>query len=73
MTGFRMSAVVFLFALSINAYAAETPAGAEKLHQDFLRLSAENAELKKKVQELAVAKDDCLQVLAQFQRAAKDD
>lgn len=73
MSGFRMGAVVFLFALSMNAYAAETPADAEKVHRDFLKLTAENAELKKKVKELAVAKADCLQILEQYQRAAKDD
>jgi Tfp pilus assembly protein PilN len=73
MSSFRMGAVVFLFALSINAYAAETPAEAEKLNRDFLRLTAENAELKKKVKELDLAKADCIQVLEQYQRAAKDD
>jgi hypothetical protein len=68
-----MGAVVFLFALSINANAAETPADAEKSHREFLKLTAENAELKKKIQELSLAEADCLHVLEQYNRAAKDD
>jgi hypothetical protein len=73
MSSFRMGAVVFLVALSINAHAAETPADAEKHNREFLRLTAENAELKKKVKELDLAKADCIQVLQQYSRAAKDD
>jgi hypothetical protein len=73
MTCFRIAVVALLVALSGSIQAADAPVDAEKLRGEVARLTAANAELNKKVQELTLAKQSCLQVLDQIARANKDD
>jgi hypothetical protein len=73
MTCFRIAVIALLVALSGSIKAADAPADAEKLRGDVARLTAANAELTKKVQELTLARQSCLQVLDQIARASKDD
>jgi hypothetical protein len=69
MTFFRLAFLVLIIALASNIQAADGAGDAEKL----ARLTAVNAELTRKVQELTKAKADCDHILDQMLRAAKDD
>ena len=78
MTCFRIAVLATIIALSGSTLsgsiqAADAPADAEKLRAEVARLSAANAELTKKVQELTLSRQACLHTLEQVKRASQDD
>lgn len=73
MTGFRLAIVALLVTISGSARAVDAPSDPEKLRVEFAKLSAENEELKKKVQELMLSKAKCQHIIDQIARGAKDD
>ena len=73
MTGFRLTVLAVLLAMSGSAGAVDAPADPEKLRAELVKLTTENADLKKKVQELMLAKAKCQHIMDQIAREAKDD
>jgi len=73
MTGFRLAILALLVTISGSAQAVDAPSDPVKLRADFVKLTTENEELKKKVQELMLAKAKCQHVIDQIARGAKDD
>jgi hypothetical protein len=73
MTRFKLAVLAVLLAVSGSALAVDAPADPEKLRAEFVKVTTENADLKKRVQELMLAKAKCEHVVDQVSRSAKDD
>jgi hypothetical protein len=73
MTRVRLAVFALLLGALGSAYAVELPKDPEKLRADFVKLSNENAELKRQVAQLSATTEKCQHIMDQIARGAKDD